>query len=367
MSLQAFVAHGTLIRAIFVAAGFFASSASSLFALLLHLSFPFSSIAFDWVPTDEELKRYRESWNPFSEGPLLIQSVDIHPQGQLSVRPFLFSSISEKSYGNTLSLPSDAKNGPTHTYAVSPLVTMTYGLTNHVELGVAASMIAYWSKDTSGANAGSSNPWTSDTGLGDTSLIVKYRPVVQDPDSARPSFTLYQQLVLPTSKWTGTERPPGGFAPLGRLPATKFGELGFTEGLTVRKNFQPFRISGGFYYTYSAPGSDNGTTTYVGDTINTRLVFEHFLNDKKGFAYNLELVTVHTTPWRLDGHSVNRGAVNGSTVIGVEPAIQFRFTDSLVGAIGVLFTVAGQNAQDAIYPNFAIQWYWNKGKQVIMR
>jgi hypothetical protein len=348
-------------------AGFSTASTSILFALLSYVCFPVSVLSFDWVPTDEALKKYRESWNPFSEGPLLIQSVDIHPQGQLSVRPFLFSSISEKSYGNTLSLPSDAKNGPTHTYAVNPLVTVTYGLTNHVELGLATSMIAYWSKDTSGANAGSSNPWTSDTGMGDTSIILKYRPVVQDPDSARPSFTLYQQVVLPTSKWTGTERPPGGFAPLGRLPATKFGELGFTEGLTVRKNLQPFRISGGFYYTYSAPGSDDGTTTYVGDTINTRLVFEHFLNDQKGFAYNLELVTVHTTPWRLDGHSVNRGAVNGSTVIGIEPAIQFRFSDSLVGAIGVLFTVAGQNAQDAIYPNFAVQWYWNKGKQVIMR
>jgi len=336
-----------------------------LFPLLSSLCFPFSGIAFDWVPTDEALRKYRESWNPFSEGPLLIQSVDIHPQGQLSVRPFLFSSISEKSYGNTLSLPRDAKNGPTHTYAVNPLVTITYGLTSHVELGLATSMIAFWSKDVSGgANTGT---WTSDTGMGDTSLIMKYRPVVQDPESARPSFTLYQQIVLPTSKWTGTERPPGGFAPLGRLPATKFGELGFTEGLTVRKNFQPFRISGGFYYTYSAPGSDTGTTTYVGDTINTRLVFEHFLNDKKGFAYNLELATVHTTPWRIDGHSVNRGALNGSTVIGIEPAIQFRFTESLVGALGVLFSVAGQNAQDAIYPNFAIQWYWNKGKQVIMR
>src|SRR5690348_3206762 len=71
--------------------------------------------ALDWVPTDEEIKKYRQSWNPFSEGPLLLQAVDIHPQGQLSVRPFLFSQISEKSYGNTLSLPNDAKNGPVHT------------------------------------------------------------------------------------------------------------------------------------------------------------------------------------------------------------------------------------------------------------
>ncbi|BCA53937.1 conserved exported protein of unknown function [Nitrospira sp. KM1] len=323
--------------------------------------------AFDWVPSDEEIQKYRKSWNPFSEGPLLIQSVDIHPAGQLSVRPFVFSQVAEKSYGNTLSLPSEAKDGPVHTYAVSPLVTMTYGLSNHFELGAATSMIAFWSKDTTSANAGNGGPWTTDAGMGDTSIILKYRPVVQDPDSARPSFTLYQQLILPTSRWTGTERPPGGVAPLGRLPSTRFGELGFTEGATFRKNLKPFRLSGGVYYTYSAPGSDNNQTTYVGDVINTRLVFEHFLSEKHGFAYNLELATVHTGTWRLDGHSVNRGAVNGSTVIGIEPAIQFKLTDSIVGALGVLFTVAGQNAADAIYPNFAFQWYWNQGKKVIMR
>ena len=323
------------------------------------------AIAFDWVPTDEEIKKYRQSWNPFSEGPLLIQSVDIHPEGQLSVRPFVFSSISERSFGNTLSTHSHPDR--THTYSVSPLLTVTYGLSNHVELGVASSVNSYWSKDTASYNAGKGGPWTTDTGIGDTSLVMKYRPVVQDPDSARPSVTLYQQIVLPTSKWAGTERPPGGFAPLGRLPATRFGELGFTEGVTFRKNTDPFRFSGGVYYTYAAPGSDAGQTTYTGDIINTRFIFEHFLDDKKGLAYNLEFLTVHTGTWRLDGHSINRGALNGSTVVGIEPAIQFKFTDSLVGAAGVLFTVAGQNARDAIYPNFAFQWYYNQGKQVIMR
>lgn len=340
---------------------------SLVFILLALAVSPRPAISFDWVPTDEELKKYRQSWNPFSEGPLLIQSVDIHPQGQLSVRPFVFSSISEKSFGNTLSFPTNANPGPVHTYAVSPLITGTYGLTNHVELGLATSMIAFWSKDSQAYNEGKGGPWFTDTGMGDTSIIMKYRPVVQDPDTARPSFTLYSQIVLPTSRWTDTDRPPGGFAPLGRLPATRFGELGFTEGLTFRKNLKPFRISGGVYYTYSAPGSDNGTTTYVGDVINTRLVFEHFLDDKKGLAYNLEFVTVSTATWRADGKTVNRGPINGSTVVGVEPAIQFKFTDSLVGAVGVLFTVAGQNAADAIYPNFAMQWYWNRGNKVIMR
>jgi hypothetical protein len=337
------------------------------FVLISIAGFPVPALTFDWVPTDEAIKKYRQSWNPFSEGPLLIQAVDIHPEGQLSVRPFFFSSISEKSYGNQLSFPTERRNGRTHTYAISPLMTVTYGVTNHVELGVASSLNSFWSKDTATANAGKGGPWTTDTGMGDLSLVMKYRPIVQDPDSAQPSVTLYQQIVLPTSRWTGTERPPGGFAPLGRLPATRFGELGFTEGMTFRKNANPFRFSGGVYYTYSAPGSDVGQTTYVGDIINTRFIFEHFLDDKKGLAYNIEFISVHTTTWRADGHAINRGQINGSTVIGVEPAIQFKLSDSIVGAAGVLFTLAGQNARDAIYPNFAFQWYWNKTGKVIMR
>jgi hypothetical protein len=337
------------------------------FVLISIAGFPVPALTFDWVPTDEAIKKYRQSWNPFSEGPLLIQAVDIHPEGQLSVRPFFFSSISEKSYGNQLSFPTERRNGPAHTYAISPLMTVTYGVTNHVELGVASSLNSFWSKDTATANAGKGGPWTTDTGMGDLSLVIKYRPIVQDPDSAQPSVTLYQQIVLPTSRWTGTERPPGGFAPLGRLPATRFGELGFTEGMTFRKNANPFRFSGGVYYTYSAPGSDVGQTTYVGDIINTRFIFEHFLDDKKGLAYNIEFISVHTTTWRADGHAINRGQINGSTVIGVEPAIQFKLSDSIVGAAGVLFTLAGQNARDAIYPNFAFQWYWNKTGKVIMR
>lgn len=291
--------------------------------------------AVEWVPSDDEIQKYRRSWNPFSEGPLLLQSVDIHPKGQLSVRPFLFSQISEKSYGNKLATPADRKDGPTHLYSVSPLVTVTYGLSNHVELGAATSWNTFWARDSQGFDRGQGGPLTTNTGLGDLSLNIKYRPVVQDPDSARPSFTNYTQIVLPASRWvTGTERPPGGFAPLGRLPATRFGELGFTEGLTFRKNNQPYRISGGVYYTYSAPGSDAGQTTYVGDIINTRLAYEHFLDDKQGLALNIELATLHTTTWRADGHSINRGQRSGSTVVGVEPAIQ---------------------------------WYWNQGKKVIMR
>lgn len=326
-----------------------------------------SAGAIEWTPTDAEIAAYRKSWNPLSEGPLLLQAVDIHPAGQLSIRPFVFSQISEKHFGNQLGLPTDRRDGPSHLYAISPLATIAYGLTNHVELGIATSLNSFWNKNSDQANAGRGGPWTTDTGLGDLSFVLKYRPIIQNPDSARPSITFYTQVVLPTSRWAGTERPPGGLAPLGRLPATRFGEYGFTEGVTFRKNLRPFRISGGLFYTYAAPGSDGGLTTYTGDVINTRLVFEHFLDDTKGLAYNLEFVTYHSLTYRLDGQSLNRGQRAGSTVIGVEPAIQYRFSENLVGAFGVLFTVAGQNTLDAVYPNFSFQWYWSKSGKAVMR
>ena len=340
----------------------------SLSALGTSLVFSVPSAAFEWTPSDEEIRKYRKSWNPFSEGPLLLQAVDIHPKGQLSVRPFVFSQISEKSYGNQLRAAPDNKNNSSHLYSVAPLLTVTYGITDHLELGGATSWNTFWARDSQAFNRGQGGPVATNTGLGDFSLVLKYRPVVQDPDSARPSITMYNQIVLPTGRWfTGTERPPGGFAPLGRLPATRFGELGFTEGITFRKNEKPYRISGGVYYTYSAPGQDAGQTTYVGDIINTRLAFEHFLDDSRGFAYTIELATLHTLTWRADGHARNRGNLSGSTVIGIEPGIQYKFSDSWVGGMGVLFTAAGQNAPDSIYPNFAIQWYWSKSGKVQMR
>ncbi|MGZ9159121.1 MAG: hypothetical protein ACXW36_09680, partial [Nitrospira sp.] len=78
-----------------------------------------------------------------------------------------------------------------------------------------------------------------------------------------------------------------------------------TEGVLFRKNLNPFRISGGLFYTYTAPGSTAGTNTYSGDIINTRLIFEHILNEANGFWYNLELVGIHGLPFRADGHRTN--------------------------------------------------------------
>ena len=93
-----------------------------LLEVLLQLASPVPAHSFDWVPTDEEIKKYRQSWNPLSHGPVLLQAVDIQPKGQLSIREFLFSQIGESSFGNQLGGPTDSKNGPVHLYQVSPSI-----------------------------------------------------------------------------------------------------------------------------------------------------------------------------------------------------------------------------------------------------
>lgn len=318
---------------------------------------------FDWIPTptDEEIRKYRKSWNPLSHGPILISSPDIQPKGQWYLRPLIFAQIGESSFGNQLEGFWNAKNGPVHLYSAQlPFLQSAYGLTDHWEIGAQTSFSAFWARE--------DGKVTNDAGWGDTSFTLKYRPVVQDPESWVPSVNWFSQVAFPTSKWAETEKPPGGFSPIGRFPSTRFGEISVTTGFAARKNLRPFRWSAGVYYTYSAPGSQSGVTQYAGDLINTRLIFEHILDDKRGLGYMLEFVTLHGLTHRLDGKDLNAGQTSGFTTIGIEPAVQWRFGDTnFLGAAGVLFTVAGQNSINAIYPNISIFYYWSKSGKVQMR
>lgn len=320
-----------------------------------------SAQAWDWVPSDEDIQKYRRSWNPFSHGPILHTAVDLQPRGQYLLRPFIFSQIGEHSFDNQFSSFFDRNNGPVHLYSVQhPSLEFAYGLSDHFQLGITTSVQSYWARE--------NGKMDNDTGFGDTSFALKYRPIIQAPDSAVPSITLFEHIVVPTGKWAGTSKPPGGFAPIGRFPTTRFGEIALTQGIMTRKNLQPFRWQAGVFYTYSAPGDSNGTSTYTGDLINTRVSFEHILDDKTGFGYGLELVTLHGATWRLDGHNINAGQKSGFSTIGVEPTLQCRFWDTnFVGAFGVLFTVAGQNSIEAIYPNLSIFYYWSQTGKVLMR
>ena len=309
------------------------------------------------VPTEEEIQKYRHSWNPFSHGPILNTGIDIQPKGQFLIQPFVFSEFGHQQFPNRLT--TDSVDSRFHLRAVAPTVIFAYGITNHLELNVAPSYVWFESTRT---NASGQQTSSFDRGPGDTTIYLKYRPLVQDPDTWRPSVTLYNGVTLPSSQWFATTGIPGGFSPLGRLPGTKFGGLTLTEGLLFRKNLQPFRFNGGVYYSHTLPGSTAGMNTCNGDIINARFIVEYIADDKRGLGFNLEFLTLHGLPFRLDGHDLNLKPTSFS-LFGVEPSVQYKFfhdeSGALVGAAGVLFSIAGQNDINAIYPNISLYYYWS--------
>jgi len=89
---------------------------------------PLPASALGRVPTDEEIKKYRRSWNPPYRGSVLLQAVDTQPNVQLSIREFLFSHIGKSSFGNRLNLPTDSKNESVDLYQVSPSINTACSL-----------------------------------------------------------------------------------------------------------------------------------------------------------------------------------------------------------------------------------------------
>jgi hypothetical protein len=316
-----------------------------------------SGFAFDWVPTDEELAKYRQAWNPPTHGTTLTGSADVSRQGHWFVRAYVQGMIgSGESEQNA---PAKNTAAPFSPDAVTPVAILYYGLTSHVMLGLGVSGI-YWH---------SNNPdpegRTSGAGIGTTSLIMKYRPIIQDPDSWRPSIAFYSKVSLPTNEWFGTPPIPGGFTPLSRVPSSRFGAIALTEGILFRKNLEPFRISGNVYYSYNLPGSGSEPgTVYGGDLLLTHLALEHVLDEQTGFGYLLELTTMNQFATRLDGHPVNT-TPSKFYLVGLQPGLEYTFSRyesgaKLVGAIGVMFTVAGDNDIRAIYPNISFKYFFEQ-------
>ena len=71
-------------------------------------------------------------------------------------------------------------------------------------------------------------------------------------------------------------------------------------------------------------------------------------------------------PFRLDGHGVNAGRSTFG-LVGVQPTLEYNFTDRIVGAVGTLFTLAGQSDVAAVYPNISLYYYFNPRGKVLAR
>src|SRR6185295_164753 len=175
----------------------------------------------------------------------------------------------------------------------------------------------------------------------------------------RPSIASYSRISLPGSRWTGVQEIPGGLVPITPRPITRAGALSFTEGPVFRKNLEPFRLSGMALYTYNAPGSEGGKTVYPGDIVDIRLGLEYIANEKRGFGFILDWVYQQGLPFRLDGHDLS-SEQKIFTLIGAAAAVEYRFTPNFLASCGILFTLAGQNNVDAIYPGISFKYFWSR-------
>jgi len=318
---------------------------------LFMLASPASTLAFDWFPSDQEMQKFRHSWNPQTHGPLLVSPADLQSKGRWLLWSFAYGQITNGRFGSSLSPTGSGTSF--HQDVIVPGAVLFYGLTDHVSVGISAAMISWDSDRLSGSGSGRANA----TGLDDIGLIMKTRFVVQDPETWRPSIGTYSRISLPGSRWAGTHEIPGGFVPITPRPITRAGSLSFTEGPIIRKNLEPFRLSGMVMYTYSAPGSEGGKTTYPGDILDARVGIEYVVNAKRGFGLILDFVAQQGLPYRLDGHAINTEFKTFS-LIGTAAAVEYKFTQDFVASAGVLFTIAGQNNVDAIYPGFSMKYFW---------
>jgi len=78
------------------------------------------------------------------------------------------------------------------------------------------------------------------------------------------------------------------------------------------------------------------------------------------------VVGIHGLPFRLDGKGIDAGQKSFG-LVGVQPTIEYDFTDRIVGAAGVLFTAAGFQDVAAVYPNLSVYYYWNPRGKVVAR
>lgn len=307
--------------------------------------------AWEWFPTEEETERFRRSWNPQTHGPLLISPADTQAKGRWLFWAFAYGEVATRRFDDTYGLAGSGI--PFSQAAAMPGAVIYYGLTDHVSVGVSGGVISYNSDQLTGGGK------VHATGPDDVALIMKARHVMQDPDGWRPSIATYSRISLPVSRWAGVPEIPGGFVPITPRPATRAGALSFTEGPLVRKNLEPFRLSGMALYTYNTPGTEQGQTVYPSDLLDVRLSLEYVVREADGFGLILDWVIQQGLPWRLDGHAITTG-YKTFALYGTAVGLEYRFTQDLVASCGILFTIAGQNNVDAYYPGASIKYYWGR-------
>jgi hypothetical protein len=303
----------------------------------------------------DALDAYRHSWNPLTAGPNFIPPPDTVPEGEFNGRFFFYSAFTEAQYtdsGGITGLPQ----GFSKTQLLT-LAALYYGVDSNTEIILFPSILTTFS-----SYEGS---FTNGAGLNDTTLGVKHRWVIQDPFSLRPTFSTGFLVTLPTSSWFNTPLPKGSgsLPPISVVPSTHLGEPALTAVFLLRKNIEPVRLFGAFFYSFSFPGSGvlpgatQSTFNQFGDIAQYRFAMEDVIDDRRGLGWILEFVGLSGLPFSIDGNTVN-ASPSSFNIFDVQPAFEINLTPTLALSAGVLLPVFGTNEFLTVTPNISLWYYW---------
>ena len=309
----------------------------------------------------DALSAYRHSWNPLTSGPDLMPQADTLPEGEFNVRFFMYGRLTQAQYsdsGGITGLPP----GFSQTQLLD-LFAMFYGLEQNTELVFLPSVVTTFSTEDGSSLNGA--------GLNDLTLGIKHRWIIQDPETARPSFATALLVTLPLTSWLGTPVPAGGLPPINVVPSTHFGSPSLTLVSMVRKNVKPLRLIGDLYYTFGFPGSLAATPgaapaySQFGDLAQYRLGIEDVVDDKSGLGFILEIAGLSGLPFSVDGMAVNTHP-SSFNLVGVQPTIEYNLTPRLAASFGVLLPAFGNNEYLATTPNFSLWYYFQGGQKSLL-
>jgi hypothetical protein len=93
-----------------------------------------SARTWEWFPTDQEMQKFRQSWNPQTHGPLLVSPADLQAKGRWLLWAFGYGQVTNGRFGSSLS--PTGSGTPFHQDVIAPGAVLFYGLTDHISLGV---------------------------------------------------------------------------------------------------------------------------------------------------------------------------------------------------------------------------------------
>lgn len=224
-------------------------------------------------------------------------------------------------------------------------VKFTYGPLKDTEVYIIIPCIANWANSVNPDLAGPKNERAAGySGIGDISLMGKYNLL---PETAnRPAITAVAGFAtIPTGH--ASRLNPGR---LGQ-DAIGTGSLSFTTGINLFKYFQPFLLHGQIWYNAPVnihPGGPGNVRNTEWLTVNLAAELP-FTRDKK---WVLLLETYSN--WTWSNPDTPLGFQTPTTLLGIQPAIEYLATDKLSFAAGAAFDLLGKYGGQKITPVFTV-------------